>query len=169
MRVLPLAKPAFCKKALPTGVLFLSPQLCYNTSMHTVSLFPHLLDYQMLGTFLLRVTLGFIFVRFSYLKIKNSETRLSHLLKNIGFRPRSIFYSLIPSILGAAGVLLVLGLYTQGAAIVTGTLTLVAAFNKARRSFSHPDNSIEFYILLSVASFALLFLGAGAFAVDLAV
>lgn len=123
--------------------------------MHTVSLFPHFLDYQILGIFLLRVTLGFIFIRFCYQKV----TVLS--IKN--------FKSIIPIILGIAGVLLVVGLYTQGAAIIAGVLVSFATLNKFRRASSHPDNTIEFYILLAVVSFSFLFFGAGAFAIDLAV
>lgn len=135
--------------------------------MHTVSLFPHLFDYQMLGIFALRVTLGFIFLRFWYLKFTHGRAGLSHFFSNISLRPTSSFRFLIPTALGIAGALLVAGLYTQGAAAVAGTLVTIAAFFKGRDSSSHPDNTIEFYIILAAASFALLFLGAGAYAVDL--
>lgn len=137
--------------------------------MHTVSLFPHLLDYQMLGIFLLRVTLGFIFVRFWYFKTTFKKIGLSHLFKDFDLHSKSTLRSLIAPLLGIAGLLLVIGLYTQGAAIVTGLLSTFAAFIKWRKPSSHPGNTIELYIILAVASFALLFLGAGAFAVDLAV
>ena len=71
------------------------------------------------------------------------------------------------SVDGIAGALLVVGLYTQGAVLVTGALMLVATFIKWRKPSALPRNTIEFYIILAVASFALLFLGPGAFAIDL--
>ncbi|MFA5997593.1 MAG: hypothetical protein WC791_03865 [Candidatus Paceibacterota bacterium] len=122
--------------------------------MHTVSLFPAFFDYQMLGVFLLRVTLGFIFVRFWY----EHSTRGHHNKK---------YLNVIYPLLGISGALIIVGLYTQGAVIVTGTIMTVAAFMRWRKPSVLPHDTPSFYILLAVASFALLFLGAGAFAIDL--
>ncbi|MEK7568888.1 MAG: DoxX family protein [Patescibacteria group bacterium] len=135
--------------------------------MNTVSLFPSLLDYQMLGVFLLRVTLGLIFVYFWYEKITHQRTERIHFFEKLGMKPAVLYFALTAYTEGIAGTLLVVGLWTQGAAIATGTLMLLASILKFFKPNALPRNTIEFYIILSVVSFSLLFLGAGAFAFDL--
>ncbi len=135
--------------------------------MQTLSLFPSLLDFQMLGIFMIRVTLGFIFVYFWYEKVTHQRAERIHFFEKLGLRPARVYFGVVSSIEGIAGVLLVVGIYTQGAVLVTGTLMLIATLIKWRNPSALPRNTIEFYIILAVASFALLFLGAGAFAIDL--
>lgn len=135
--------------------------------MHTVSLFPHLLDYQMLGTFFLRATIGLIFVCFWYKKVFHERHEQIHFFEKLGLRPAKYYFAIISSLEGISGLLLVVGLYTQGAAIVTGTLMTVAALIKWRKPSALPHNTVSFYIILAVVSFVLLFLGPGALAIDL--
>jgi uncharacterized membrane protein YphA (DoxX/SURF4 family) len=135
--------------------------------MHTVSLFPHLFDYQMLGIFMLRATLGLIFIYFWYEKVIRHRAVQLEFFTKLKLRPAKVFFWVVSSIEGIAGVFLVIGLYTQGAAIVTGTLMLLASFIKHHKPSVLPQNTTAFYIMLAVASFALLFLGPGAFAIDL--
>ncbi|HAS84716.1 MAG TPA: hypothetical protein DCS23_01410 [Candidatus Yonathbacteria bacterium] len=135
--------------------------------MQTLSLFPSLLDFQMLGVFALRVTLGLIFVYFWYEKVTHQRAERINFYEKLGLRPSKVYFWTVSSVEGIAGALLVVGLYTQGAVLVTGALMLVATFIKWRKPSALPRNTIEFYIILAVASFALLFLGPGAFAIDL--
>lgn len=135
--------------------------------MHIVSLFPNLLDFQMLGIFMLRVTLGLIFVYFWYEKIFHQRSEYLHFFDKIGLRPAKVFFLVVTSVEGIAGAFLVIGLWTQGAAIVTGTLMLIASFIKHHKPSVLPKNTTEFYVLLAVVSFALLLLGPGSFAIDL--
>ena len=135
--------------------------------MQTLSLFPSLLDFQMLGVFALRVTLGLIFVYFWYEKVTHQRAERINFYEKLGLRPSKVYFWSVSSVEGIAGTLLVVGLYTQGAVLVTGALMLVATFIKWRKPSALPRNTIEFYIILAVASFALLFLGPGAFAIDL--
>ena len=135
--------------------------------MQTLSLFPSLLDFQMLGVFALRVTLGLIFVYFWYEKVTHQRAERINFYEKLGLRPSKVYFRTVSSVDGIAGALLVVGLYTQGAVLVTGALMLVATFIKWRKPSALPRNTIEFYIILAVASFALLFLGPGAFAIDL--
>lgn len=132
-----------------------------------VSLFPSLLDFQMLGTFVLRVTLGLIFVYFWYEKVFLFRKERIHFFEKLGMKPAVLYFSLTAYTEGIAGALLVVGLWTQGAAIATGALMFLASIVKFFKPSALPRNTIEFYIILSVASFALLFLGAGVFAFDL--
>lgn len=132
-----------------------------------VSLFPSLLDFQMLGTFALRVTLGLIFVYFWYEKVTHQRDERIHFFEKLGMMPAVLYFYLTAYTEGIAGALLVIGLWTQGAAIATGALMFLASIVKFFKPSALPRNTIEFYIILAVASFALLFLGAGAFAFDL--
>ncbi|MBI5078195.1 MAG: DoxX family protein [Candidatus Yonathbacteria bacterium] len=135
--------------------------------MHTVSLFPHLLDYQMLGIFALRATIGLIFVYFWYEKVIRHRREQLEFFTKLKLYPVKAFFWVVSSIEGIAGALLTIGFYTQGAAIVTGSLMLLASFIKHHKPGALPKNTTEFYIILAVVSFALLFLGPGAFAIDL--
>ena len=135
--------------------------------MQTLSLFPSLLDFQMLGVFALLVTLGLISVYFWYEKVTHQRAERINFYEKLGLRPSKVYFWTVSSVEGIAGALLVVGLYTQGAVLVTGALMLVATFIKWRKPSALPRNTIEFYIILAVASFALLFLGPGAFAIDL--
>lgn len=122
--------------------------------MHTLSLFPSFFAYQMLGIFLLRVTLGFIFIYFW------------HEYRKIGHHKETVF-SVAYLLLGVAGALFVIGLYTQGVAIATGSFMTIAAFMKSRKYSASLPESTTLYILLAITSFAFIFFGAGAFAIDL--
>lgn len=135
--------------------------------MQTFSLFPALLDFQMLGIFMLRITLGFIFVYFCYEKLFLFRKDQIHFYEKLGLRPAKIFSLIVAAIEGITGVLLVIGLYTQGAAVVAGALMSLATLIKWRTPSALPKNTNDFYVILAVVSFSLLFLGAGAFAIDL--
>lgn len=135
--------------------------------MQTVSLFPSLLDYQMLGIFMIRATLGLIFLYFWYEKVTHQRAERIEFFEKLKLRPAKVFFFVVSSVEGITGALLLVGLYTQGAALVTGSLMVLASFIKHHRPQVLHRNTIEFYIILAVASFALLFLGPGAWAIDL--
>lgn len=122
--------------------------------MHTVSLFPAFFDYQFLGVFLLRVALGIVFVHLWY---KHST----------GSHANKKYFNIVFPFLGIAGALFIIGLYTQGAAIVAGALMSLAAFLKWRKNPAYLHEPMAFYVLLAITSFMFIFFGAGAFAVDL--
>lgn len=132
-----------------------------------LSLFPSLFDYSLLAIFALRVSLGLIFVWFAYTKIFRERTERITFFEKISLRPAVLFYTLVTGLELVAGVLLVLGLYTQAAALTVGVLMVLATFIKWQRPDALPYNTIEFYLLLAIVSFSLPFLGPGVFAFDL--
>lgn len=135
--------------------------------MHTLSLFPSLLNYQFLAIFLIRVALGLTFLRLWYIGWKfNREEQLAS-LNNLHLRPASLFLNIVLFVKLIGGVLLVIGLYTQGAALATGTMMLIASIIKLYKPELLPKHKTGFCLLITVICFALLFLGAGAFAFDL--
>ena len=135
--------------------------------MQTLSLFPQLFDFQMLGIFMIRITIGFIFVYFWYEKVFLDRASRIDFFRKIGLLPARYYFWIISSLEGILGILLIIGLWTQAAGITAGILMAVATFIKWRNHAALPKNTLDFYIILSVASFALLFLGPGAFAIDL--
>ena len=135
--------------------------------MHTVSLFPALLDYQVLGTFMLRATLGLLFVYSAYAHIFRKRTGRIEFFETVKLHPARIFFLITTVAELIAGTLLTLGLYTQPVAAITGMVMLLTVLLKRYRTTAITHHNFEFYILLGVVSFALLFLGPGAFAIDL--
>jgi uncharacterized membrane protein YphA (DoxX/SURF4 family) len=135
--------------------------------MHTLSLFPSLFTYQLLGVFLVRIALGFTFLRMFYVGIKYDKAEQVESLEKLGLRPAKLFAAFVSVIKGAGGVLLVIGLWTQGAVIATGGLMLIASAIKFYRPEALPKHKLGFCLLIAALSLALLFLGAGAFAIDL--
>lgn len=135
--------------------------------MQTLSLFPAFFDYQLLGIFLLRVALGFVFFRLWYTQITKHRADGFTFFQKLHLRPSKLFFWLFSTIGGLASVLLIIGLYTQGAAIATWLFMFIATFIKWLRPEILQRNTLSFYFILSIASLSLLFLGAGAFAVDL--
>lgn len=135
--------------------------------MHTLSLFPSLFTYQLFGVFLIRVALGFTFIRLWHVGVKYHKEEQLESLNKIGLKPASFFAGLISFVKLVGGSLLVIGLWTQGAALATGTMMLIAAGIKLYKSDLLPHHKFGFCLLLAVVSLALLFLGAGAFAFDL--
>lgn len=135
--------------------------------MHTLSLFPSLFTYQLLGIFLIRIALGITFLRLCYIGIKYNHAEQVESLNKIGLRPASLFAALVSLIKGVGGILLIIGLWMQGAALATGILMLVASSIKYYKPDLLPRHKLGFCLLLTVISFALIFLGPGAFAIDL--
>lgn len=137
--------------------------------MHIVSLFPELFDFSFLATGVLRVTLGIIFILIWYKGITLYRTERIHFFEKLGLQPAKIFFIITSTLECVSGALLIIGLWTQGVALVMGLFMLLVSFIKKHNPSVLPKNTIEFYVILSVVSFALVFLSAGAFAVDLPV
>jgi len=131
-----------------------------------LALFPDLLTYNLLAPVIVRLALGLILIYFAYTKLFKSETVKQKLFKAIGFGGTPWFLIVLAGLEFFAGLLLIIGLFTQGVGLVLGFFMLIAAHIKTRQPKSLPG-SVVFYFLLSAVSFSLVFSGAGIFAVDL--
>ena len=132
-----------------------------------VSVFPQLLDYSFLAISVLRITLGVIFILFAYGKLFRERTERIAFFDKLSLRPAIVFFSIVTGLELIAGIFLTIGLFTQVMALVTGTLMVLATLIKWRRPDVLPYNTVEFYILLAIVSFSLIFLGPGSFSFDL--
>ena len=135
--------------------------------MHTLALFPAFFTYQLLGVFMIRVILGFTFLRLWYIGIKYHKEEQVDSFHKLGLHPAKLFAGLVSFIKLVGGALLVVGLWTQAAALATGLMMLTAAVIKYFKPESLPRHKFGFCLLLAIVSFSLLFLGAGVFAFDL--
>lgn len=121
-----------------------------------LSLFPTLLSWSELSPFLIRLTLGAIFIYWSYRAFRkrgedahNTENKLAALLE------------------GIIGILFVIGLWTQATAIVAGIDLIVRLIRKIMaRSFL--SGGVNYYLILLVLCVSLLVTGAGLWAFDIA-
>ncbi|MBL7045120.1 MAG: DoxX family protein [Parcubacteria group bacterium] len=134
-----------------------------------LNIFPDLLFLQILAPFLLRVTLGvmFLWIGYSYL----FKDRVAIIRQLSSKWPKLAKVSIIfGGILEAiTGVFLIIGLFTQAAAIVGALIAIDALFGKF--FYKELDKALKyskmFYILILIISLSLIISGAGAFAFDL--
>ena len=117
-----------------------------------LSLFPILLSYQQLSPFLIRLTLGAILVYWSYSGLK--EKKSSGAKKTLDAAEAVI------------GILIIIGLWTQAAALVAAIGFIVCLVKKAQaRTFL--TSGVNYLLILLVLSISLMVTGAGWWAFDL--
>jgi uncharacterized membrane protein YphA (DoxX/SURF4 family) len=119
-----------------------------------LSLFPSLLSYERIAPFIIRVVLGITLIWFGYYKLKK---------RGQSSGSNSALYGAVEVI---TGIFLVIGLYTQLAALINALILVIKLGFKAREGKFLSDG-INYYILLLAMAISLLFLGAGAYAFDL--
>lgn len=118
-----------------------------------LAIFPHLLSYQALSPFIIRVILGITLAHFGYLKVKGKG-------KSSG--SNSKIYGWVEIVIA---LFLVVGLYTQLAALANVVILLIKIGFKIRDKAFLTDG-VNYYILLLVMALSLILTGAGAFGFD---
>jgi uncharacterized membrane protein YphA (DoxX/SURF4 family) len=116
-----------------------------------LSLLPGLLAFEQLAPFLLRLTLGFIFIHWAY-KTWKVKTESSEAVFSILF--------------GVLGLLFIFGLFTQLAGIVSFIYFGIKLYGKLKEKAFLTDG-VNYYVILLIISFCLIVSGAGTFAFDL--
>jgi putative oxidoreductase len=125
-------------------------------------------DYAPYGIFLLRLSLGIMFLAHAGLKIfVFTPAGTAGFFESVGF-PGFFAYATIAGEV-AAGVALMAGVYTRLAALATLPILLGATYVHAGNGwvFSNPNGGWEFPIFLVVAVIVQALLGSGAYAVQL--
>ena len=117
-----------------------------------LSLFPSLLSYQRLAPFILRVVLGVIFIYWEYRTFRNSSSTLN-----------AKAVAIIEMIVG---IFLVIGLWTQAAALVASIDLIIRLIERIqKRAFL--NEGINYYLIMLAIAISLLVTGAGFVAFDL--
>lgn len=130
-----------------------------------LNVFPDLLSFALLAPFILRLTVGITFMYISFFAIyKNRQSFFEYYKKHHYPLPIILtwFFGVLNLIVGLS---LVIGFLTQ-IAVIVGIYLLVSLSlcDQEIKSFQFQKS---FYVLLGIVCFSLLFLGAGAFAIDL--
>lgn len=112
-----------------------------------LSLFPNLFAFPLLAFFILRITLAYNLALITKARFKKA-------------------YSFIGVFELTATILLAIGLYTQGALLATMTLLILESFIDHKLGVSERKEG-QIRLILGMIACALMFLGAGAFALDL--
>jgi uncharacterized membrane protein YphA (DoxX/SURF4 family) len=131
-----------------------------------LSLFPSLLNYSLLSPFILRVVLGLIVLDLGVLKFRSERKRWISSFDTLGLRPADLFVTLYALLQIIGGLLLLIGLWTQGAALAFVIFTGIELYIEwSAKEVLKRD--LVFYILLFVISLSILLTGAGAYALDM--
>jgi putative oxidoreductase len=128
--------------------------------------FPSLLIYSMLAPFILRLVAGFIMIDLGLLAWKTERERWILSFKALRIPRPSIAVKVLGAIEIIGGIMLLVGYYTQIAALVLAALTLAEAYLEYKDPAILKRNLV-FYTMLFAITLSLLFSGAGAYAFDL--
>lgn len=131
-----------------------------------LSLFPGLLTYQLVAPFVLRVALGLLFLNLGYLELTREQSRWRRVFETIRFKPIVFWAKAFGAIEIFGGALLIIGLFTQGAALLFCVISLAEFWIESREPVIL-KRSLFFYGLVFAISLSLLFSGAGFWAFDL--
>lgn len=128
--------------------------------------FPELLSLGLLAPLILRVVVGGIFLNTGYLKLTKEKQRWAVFMNTIRLKPAKQFVTALGIIEIVAGIMLILGLYTQYACLVLIVLVAKEWFVEYREDVL-VVRDIVFYTLVGAILVSLLFTGAGFLAFDL--
>lgn len=128
--------------------------------------FPDLLVYSLLAPFFIRIVAGLVFVNLGVLAFKNEKRSWQISLNTLRVPNPSVAVKILGAVEIALGVMLVLGFYTQVAALILGLLTFAETYVEYKDPAILKRNFVFYLLVLSIL-LSLLFSGAGAFAIDL--
>lgn len=131
-----------------------------------LSVFPDLLNYSFFAPLILRLGIGLIFLVLAYRVGFSMRMTTKNLLGRFPvFKPLAFWMTLSTILCLTVGLLLILGLYTQIAAL----LTVVTGFKLIALKKITETNflNLSTCFLLIIIGLALLISGPGAFAIDL--
>jgi putative oxidoreductase len=128
--------------------------------------FPNLLTFSLFAPLILRVVLGVILIDLGILKFKSEKPRWIATFEGLGLRPSEALVSLFGLIEIIGGIMLVIGLYTQIAALMFVVLFAIEFYLEWTES-TLLKRDLVFYVLCLGISLSLLLSGAGALAFDI--
>lgn len=128
--------------------------------------FPDLLMYSFFAPLILRALLGLVFIDLGVLKFRSEKEGWLNSFNTLGLRPADLFVFIYGALQIVGGLLLLLGLWTQLAALVFVIFSGVELYLEWQaREILKRD--LVFYFLIFTISLSLLITGAGAYAIDI--
>ncbi|MCF7833919.1 MAG: DoxX family protein [Candidatus Pacebacteria bacterium] len=117
-----------------------------------------------LGTFLVRLLVGVVFIYAGLMKVNNIDM-VAGFFQSLGFGTFLAYFVSWAELAG--GILVLLGLFTRKAGVVLAVIMAVAMFKvHFANGFSLATNGYEYVFVLLLASLSLVFLGSGKYSVD---
>ncbi|MEK7207938.1 MAG: DoxX family protein [Patescibacteria group bacterium] len=126
---------------------------------------PDLLAFGLLAPFLLRVTLGLVFLDFGWNKLRRKDEKAAF-FESLGWRPGARYALVLGIVEVVCGLALLVGVYTQIAALAAAVILAGALYLKQKHREKWPHDR-RLFLLLLVISLSLIFSGAGFLAFDL--
>lgn len=119
-----------------------------------------------MGPFLLRVVLGIILLDLGKLKLRDEKARWTASFEALHLKPAKELVAIAGIVDIVGGLMLILGFYTQIAALIFVILFGIEIYVEFKNS-QILKRDMTFYVLVVVIAFSLLLTGAGAFAFDI--
>lgn len=133
-----------------------------------LNVFPELLTYTIFAPTLLRAFLVLFFLYSAWSRLLTNRSEHTKTFKKLGFPVPGAYVIIIGLIELAGAAFLLLGAYTQIAALVLAVWVLALIILKVQNP-KIIKGDLLFYILLLLVLLSLLLSGAGGFALDLAI
>jgi len=128
--------------------------------------FPSLLTYSFFAPTLLRIVAGFTLLYIGYSQAKNRKAIIQEIRQNIGWHFDQTLIFIAVLVVFALGLALIVGWYTQIAAIIAILFFLKQMIVAKKYKAAAPLCRLDYFYLI-VILLTLLVTGAGAFAFDL--
>lgn len=133
-----------------------------------LSIFPQLFAYDQLAPLFLRFAIGVIFIAHGYPKLFKNFSGTAQFFESVGLKPAKFWVIIVGVSEFFGGLALIIGFLTQIAALLIAITMLVAMVYVKKIKFKKGlVDGYEFDLILFAVALALLFLGPGAFAIDL--
>ena len=122
--------------------------------------------YSLLGPFILRVVVGLIFIDLGFLKFRSEKERWLASFETLRLRPADLLLPIYALLQIVGGALLVIGLWTQVAALIFVIFTGIELYVEWKAG-EILKRDMVFYLLIFIISLSLLLTGAGTYAIDI--
>ena len=130
------------------------------------SVFENALNYWFVAASALRIALGIITIVLATRALGKERHQNIQTFTRLGMLPGKFFAFTFGFVILVCGILLIIGLFTQVAALLLGTISVLMILSRMTgKTFS--NESDLFFTLLAIVSFSIIYFGAGSIALDL--
>ncbi len=131
-----------------------------------LNVFPDLLNLSFFAPLLLRIALGVVFLDFGRHTLGRGRGQHGALFEALGLKQGHRYVTPFAVIEIVLAVMLIVGIYTQVAALAVFILSLEGYYLKGKHG-QHIEHRRHLFFLTAIIAFSLLLTGAGALAFDL--
>lgn len=130
------------------------------------SVFENALNYWFVAVSFLRIAIGIITIVLAKRALGKERLQNTHTFTSLGLVPGKFFSFVFGFVILISGILLLIGLFTQVAALVVAVLSLsLILLRLTGRPLSSESNL--FFAMLFVVCFCMIYFGAGTLSLDL--